>query len=125
MNNVKNGCACRGRNLDKMLQPGILAALYDNKLHGFMLIQQIGKNPMFSGSDPDKAGVYRYLKKMEAEGLLKSEWQLDDSNNNPRRVYSITDSGKRCLISWLDTLTNYNKALSKMIIEIENAVTER
>ncbi len=70
-------CPCKGKYLDKMLQPAILTLLYHESLHGFVLIQKLGENPMFGGSMPDKTGVYRYLKKMEESQLLESDWELD------------------------------------------------
>ena len=94
---IEMDCPCKGKYLDKMLQPGILSALKDEKMHGFSLIQKLADNPMFGGTLPDKAGVYRYLKKMEASGLLQSEWELEDDGSNPRRVYAITEHGKECL----------------------------
>ncbi len=60
---IEMDCPCKGKYLDKMLQPGILSALKDEKMHGFSLIQKLADNPMFGGTQPDKAGVYRYLKK--------------------------------------------------------------
>ena len=72
-------CACKGKNLDKLLQPAILRILYKEDLHGFMLIQKLGESPMFGGTEPDRAGVYRYLKKMESSGLLTSDWEKEES----------------------------------------------
>ena len=48
-------CACKGKNLDKLLQPAILSILYKENLHGFMLIQKLGEGPMFGGTEPDRA----------------------------------------------------------------------
>lgn len=122
METINNTCACKGKNLDKMLQPAILTILYRETSHGFKIIEQIGESPMFNGSDPDKAGVYRYLKKMEADGLLSSEWMLDEDNSKPKRMYSITEQGRVCLTSWLNTLIKYNDDLGRMINSIEETI---
>ena len=103
-----------------MLQPGILNALKDEKMHGFSLIQKLADNPMFGGTQPDKAGVYRYLKKMEASGLLQSEWELESDGSNPRRVYAITEHGKECLDNWSQALKLYVWSLSLMIEDIDS-----
>ena len=117
---IEMDCPCKGKYLDKMLQPGILNALKDEKMHGFSLVQKLADNPMFGGTLPDKAGVYRYLKKMEASGLLQSEWELEDDGSNPRRVYAITEHGKECLDNWSQALKLYVWSLSLMIEDIDS-----
>ena len=118
MNTSGADCACRGKNLDKMLQPSILMVLYRERLHGFALIQKLGESPMLRGCEPDKAGVYRYLKKMESAGLLVS----DSENGKPRRVFEITDGGRSCLISWMAMLKQYASAVSDLADDIEKTV---
>lgn len=115
-------CPCKGKNLDKMLQPAILSSLYKEKLHGFMLIQRLGENPMFGGTEPDRAGVYRYLKKMEASGLLQSEWELDEEGGKPRRIYGITEEGKHCLANWSEALKTYTASVNALIEEIDSTL---
>ncbi|MEI3503479.1 MAG: helix-turn-helix transcriptional regulator [Anaerovoracaceae bacterium] len=104
MNTSGADCACRGKNLDKMLQPSILMVLYRERLHGFALIQKLGESPMLRGCEPDKAGVYRYLKKMESAGRLVSDCKIDSENGKPRSVFEMTHGGRSCLISWMAML---------------------
>ncbi|MEA4922468.1 MAG: PadR family transcriptional regulator [Eubacteriaceae bacterium] len=115
-------CPCKGKNLDKLLQPAILKILYDRNMHGFMLIEQLGDNPMFGGTSPDKAGVYRYLKKMEESGLLSSGWENGAECEKPRRVYAITDKGRGCLGNWLEALKKYTGSIDMLIKDIEDTV---
>lgn len=112
-------CPCKGKYLDKMLQPAILSLLYDEKLHGFVLIQKLSENPMFDGSMPDKTGVYRYLKKMEDSELLQSDWELQEDGGRPRRIYTITEKGKLCLANWSDALKQYADSVDQLIDEID------
>ncbi|MCB6993578.1 PadR family transcriptional regulator [bacterium 210820-DFI.6.37] len=115
-------CPCKGKNLDKMLQPAILLELFDTNLYGFTLIRKLSQNSMFDGNLPDKAGVYRYLKKMEASGLLKSDWEIDDDGGKPRRVYFITDQGKDCLANWAVALKAYIKSVEVLVEKIDKKV---
>lgn len=108
-------CPCMGSNLDKMLQPAILSCLYQKDLHGFMLIRELADNPMFDGMEPDKAGVYRYLKKMEESGTLTSRWEMTGDGGKPRRIFSITDRGRECLVSWFVALKQYSGNLNQLI----------
>ena len=115
-------CPCRGKNLDKLLQPAILAILYKEDLHGFVLIQRLGENSMFDGTEPERAGVYRYLKKMESSGLLSSDWELDGEGAKPRRIYSVTMEGKHCLENWSAVLKNYRDSVGMLVQEIDGVM---
>ena len=111
-------CPCKGSNLDKMLQPAILSCLYDKDLHGFLLIRELAENPMFDGMEPDKAGVYRYLKRMEESGTLTSHWEMTGDGGKPRRVFSITDRGRECMVTWFVALKQYAGNLDQLIERI-------
>lgn len=118
-------CACKGSNLDKMLQPAILMELYKKDLHGFILIQKLAHNPMFNGTQPDKTGVYRYLKKMEASGLLSSYWEMADIGTKPKRVYAITQQGKTCLVNWLVALKQYVRSVDSLVNDIDDTIKNK
>ena len=119
---IDDFCACMGNNLDKMLQPAILSCLYKKDLHGFLLIRELANNSMFGGNEPDKAGVYRYLKKMEQSGTLTSKWEMNGDGGKPRRVFSITDHGRECLATWYVALKQYSSDLNDLIDDIGDAV---
>lgn len=118
-------CACKGKNLDKMIQPAILMLLFKKDLHGFAIIQELGETVMFGGTAPDKAGVYRYLKKMEEAELLTSAWQVEEGSDKPKKVYSITEHGKACLVNWQIALNDYSENLKKLSKEIGNVTKGR
>ena len=113
-------CSCRGRNLDKMLQPGILLCVKDSKKYGFQIIEELGNSPMFAGVSPDKTGVYRYLKRMEESGYLLTEMAADGPNEALRKRYAISEKGRACLSRWGSTLRDYAYSLSRLVEEIED-----
>ena len=49
---------------------------------------------------PDYTGLYRLLKRMEAEGLLSST-QCDSQAGPSKRTFRLTDKGRRCLSRWV------------------------
>ena len=118
-------CSCRGRNLDKMLQPGILLCVKDGRKFGYQIIEELGNNPMFDGVCPDKTGVYRYLKRMEQSGYLDSHSESDPADDKCRKCYTMTEKGRSCLKSWGGTLREYAYSLSRLVEEIEEQVTEQ
>lgn len=93
-------------------------------MHGFAILKEIGKIPRFQDKAPDATGVYRYLKKMESSGLLTSEWELDelDEAGKPKRVFSITDHGRRCLANWAIALTDYGHYIHGLVDMINESV---
>ena len=115
-------CSCKGKSLDHFLQPTILMLLYKEEMHGFLMLQKISETPLFAGDYPDPTGLYRYLKKMELQGLLTSreETQKDFPS---KRIYMITDLGKQCLQNWAETIHGYAANLEKLA-EIMDEVCE-
>ncbi len=116
-----NGCACKGSNLDKMVQPAILLALANEELHGYKIIQKISKTALFNGNKPDPTGVYRHLKAMESMGLIISSW--DTANSGPaRRIFKITEDGYECLHTWISTLEDYKNTIEKFLAEAKTVM---
>lgn len=122
---IEMDCACKGKNLDKLLQPLILCILAEGgSMHGFAILKEIAKNERFEGKAPDATGVYRYLKKMEGSGLLESQWDMGavDENGKPKRVFSITEKGKACLSNWAVALKEYGKYISDLVENIKKNI---
>ena len=112
--NIK--CSCKGYNLDKLLQPNILILLAKKSLHGYSIIQALEKKDLFFGEKADNTGIYRTLNKLEEKGMIRFEWELE--NTGPaRKVYHITDEGLTCLSNWIVTLESYRKIIEGMTEE--------
>lgn len=113
-------CACKGTFLDKFIQPAILTALMDGPLHGFSILKKLNADGLLPG-DPDPTGLYRTLKKMEAAGLLSSDWEMGE-NRKPRRIYEITGDGRDCLGTWRATLCAYQQDIASLIGKINEKI---
>ena len=112
-------CSCQGGNLDKFIQPHILLILSKRQMYGLEIINELEKRNMFIGHSPDPTGVYRYLKKMEADGQLLSEMKSDLPGEKPRKVYSVTDRGRQCLANWAVALGQYSVDIIGLVSDIE------
>lgn len=115
--NELNECATLGKSLSRLMQPSILTALAssDKPMHGYLIIQEMAKGPMFGGSAPDPTGIYRILKQMENNGLVTSAW--DTSESGPaKRCYELTDDGRACLRRWIDALACYRASIEDLRI---------
>ena len=99
-------CPCKGDYLDKLVQPAILSVLCEGPAYGLELLRELERRHLADGADV--TGFYRSLKKLEADGRLSSVWQTENGER-PRRIYTLTESGRRCLKNWRRTLHAYIK----------------
>lgn len=121
MNTKEATCSCKGKSLDHFLQPTILMILSEEEMHGFLLLRKISETPLFAGEYPDPTGLYRFLKKMEAQGMLVSREELQE-NFPSRKIYSITDYGRECLVNWEQTIRQYAGELNQLAELISAAI---
>lgn len=107
-------CAELGKSLSRLSQPTILTILAssDKPLHGYVIVQEAAKSPMFGGKKPDATGIYRALKRMEESGLVTSEWETPEEGS-VKRLFTLTDKGRSCLRRWIDSLACYSLTLQE------------
>lgn len=117
-------CPCSGATLDKLVQPAILAALTEGAIHGYRLAERINEIPGLFGEKPDVSGIYRFLKKMEAAGLVTSSWE-SGGQGHAKRLYEITAGGRACLARWNATLEAYQKTITALVQQTKDAMARR
>ena len=113
-------CPCSGRNLDKLIQPAVLAILAKKALHGYRIVQSLTAMPMFKGHAPDNTGVYRFLSAMEDRGLLTSAWDLSGSGP-AKKLFDLTNQGRKCLAKWVATLREYRRQIGELLEHLQRA----
>jgi PadR family transcriptional regulator PadR len=119
-----SNCPCLGGNLDKLVQPAILASLIEGPVHGYLLTEKISRMAGMFGDKPDVSGIYRFLKKMEASGLVTSSWQAGE-RGHAKRLFEITDDGRGCLGRWTSTLEAYLEAITSLLNEVKAALAQK
>ncbi|MGL6194476.1 MAG: PadR family transcriptional regulator [Thermoguttaceae bacterium] len=107
--------------LDKMVQPAVLSVLMEGPLHGYLIAQKIAAIPDFVDQAPDVSGIYRFLKNLEARGLVVSDWS-DSGSGHAKRLFTITDKGIECLKRWKQTLRQYRKTIDSLLNTVENMI---
>ena len=75
------------------LRPCLLLLLRERPTYGYDLLDRIGE---FGFDDTDPGGVYRVLRKLEKEGLVRSGWHRSDHGPR-RRSYELTGKGVETL----------------------------
>ena len=105
-------CKCDGRH-SRFIEPRLLLMLRKKESYGYELLEQINDASSFS-SAVDPGAVYRTLRQMENEGLVKSKW--DTKSAGPaRRIYRITKDGEERLYAWVVSLKQRKTAIEKLL----------
>ena len=90
------------------LRPCLLLLLAEGTSHGYELLDQVGA----LGLDRvDPGGLYRCLRSMEQEGLVRSEWE-PSASGPARRTYELTDEGTDWLHVMAGSLNEVARALA-------------
>jgi PadR family transcriptional regulator, regulatory protein PadR len=89
--------------------PFILLFLSKMSLHGYELIQKL---QAFGFHTVDQGNLYRLLRKLEEDELVKSKW--DTTGSGPaKRLYSITEVGTTYLQGYAKKLETYQSMLDQ------------
>ena len=95
---------------EKFIQPCLLFLLHQKNAHGYELIE----NLKTFGTSPDPSSVYRNLRRMEKEGLVKSQWDTEGAGP-AKRYYKLTADGEDLLHSWAHSIKSDKKILDNFL----------
>ncbi len=76
-------------------QQMVLSILRQGESYGYEIVQKIKE---LTGNEIkwQEASIYPVLKKLEAQGMISSNWKVDEGQR-PRKYYMINDSGVKLL----------------------------
>ena len=87
--------------IERFAEPSVLLLLAAAPRHGYDLKERLAG--VVGGDGADVANLYRLLRQLELEGVVRSSW--DTAGAGPaRRVYRLTPPGRRLLDQWADEL---------------------
>ena len=99
----------------RLVEPALLAFLTQESLHGYALLEKL-KNLGLGAINPSV--VYRILRDFEEIGLVQSNWEDENTQGPPRRIYALTHEGKAVLeharISLKDTVDRIETILEQI-----------
>lgn len=101
------------------LRPCILLLLRESPAHGYDLLER-ARAFGFSGSDP--GGLYRTLRALEADGLVRSAWEPSPEGPD-RRIYEITRQGAEWLHESAQSLRRTAELLERFVSRYEEFVS--
>ena len=100
------------------LRPCVLLLLREAPAHGYDLLERL-RAFGFNGSDP--GGLYRTLRGLESEGLVRSAWEPSASGPD-RRIYELTRAGMEDLHSHVRALAETRRVLDRLLSRYEEFV---
>ena len=107
--------AVRAR-VERFGEPALLLLLSERPAHGYDLLEQL---PELTGERRiDMGNLYRVLRALEEDGIVTSEWR-DDAPGPSKRIYELTEEGRRLLGSWADALRTNQQLVSSFLERYE------
>ena len=97
------------------LKPVALVTLREESSYGYELMKRLTTEFGFEELNP--GSLYRNLRRMEQEGLCKSEWEASFSsseNGSANRMYSITEEGEAFLETWVEACEQYRRVMGSL-----------
>jgi len=106
---------CQGarHHMERFMEICLLLLLYQEASHGYTLAEQLDTFG-FSKKELNMGSLYRTLRKMEKDALVSSCWE-EGRQGPKKRVYQITEAGKRNLGNWIEVLKKRRERISKLI----------
>jgi poly-beta-hydroxybutyrate-responsive repressor len=87
--------------VERFSEPALLLLLRDRPAHGYELVESLSE--LMPVRRVDMGNLYRTLRALEAEGLVRSDWDAEAPGPAKRR-YELTDRGRRLLDEWAGAL---------------------
>ena len=110
-----------GRPIRGFLEPCLLLVLRRGESHGYDLKDELGP---FGMGNVNPSLVYRALRDMEEEGLVRSEWDTESTAGPARRVYELTKDGRERLHEWAEELRHTDQVLHHFLEAVDRAAEE-
>src|SRR5215218_4032316 len=103
--------------VERFVEPSVLLLLRERPMHGYELLERL---PDLVGEDArvDVGNLYRVLRALEEEEIVRSEWSAD-LPGPAKRTYELTDAGRRLLDRWAEALTQAQEVIAGFLRRYE------
>jgi PadR family transcriptional regulator PadR len=102
------------RRIRGFVEPATLLLLLRDSTHGYGLLDQMAELG-FGDYPVDPSAIYRTLRQLEMEGMVTSRWDPNSVAGPPKRVYDVTEAGRRYLASWVEELRVTDRILHRFL----------
>jgi len=98
--------------VERFAEPAILTLLAERPTHGYELLERL---PELLGEERvDVGNLYRFLRALEQDGVVTSEWSAE-LPGPAKRTYALTDDGRALLDAWVDALAGLRGGLDEFL----------
>jgi PadR family transcriptional regulator, regulatory protein PadR len=103
-------------NLYRFVEPVVLLLLKKKgRSYGYDLSGDLQEHAL-TDADIERAALYRTLRQLEANGNVKSAWDVENAGP-ARRVYKLTAKGEKHLQEWATVLDHVSKSMARFVKE--------
>ena len=104
----------RPRRIRRFIEPALLLLLDHGPAHGYGLVEGLHRLGLES-YPADVSAIYRILYALEANGMVTSHIEAEESAGPPRRVYRLTEAGDAYLHAWVEDLRATDRLLHRIL----------
>jgi PadR family transcriptional regulator PadR len=100
-----------------ILEPALLVLLKEQPRHGYTLLsdlETLGMNTIHPSV------IYRTLREMEGLEWIQSDWETEQTQGPPRRIYRLTPQGEEAMQNWEHELEKNQDLIAKLLKRLEN-----
>ena len=98
--------------VERFVEPALLLLLTEGPSHGYELAE--GLEGLLDEGRVDFGNLYRLLRSLEQEGLVRSWW--GEASPGPlKRTYELTPEGRSLLDTWVDSLRRGQERISAFL----------
>ena len=98
---------------ERYIQASILLGLYSGPSYGYQLLSLIQTHGFMDGAPPPGM-IYRHLRQMEEDNLVRSEWETREAGA-AKRIYTITGEGREVLAHWVTFMAEKADKLNNFV----------
>jgi PadR family transcriptional regulator PadR len=102
--------------VERFAEPALLLLLQERPMHGYELIERLPE--LTGGERVDVGNLYRFLRALEGDGIVESEWSAD-LPGPARRTYRLTDTGRTLLERWAEALRQARREIDSFLGQYE------
>ena len=110
-------CYQPGGRVRGFIQPWLLLLILQKPTYGYELMERLSQDKEMPGVDPGL--LYRTLRKLEKEGLVRSLWDTE-GKGAARRLYEVTLEGIEYLHAWTINVRFTRNRLDRFLAEYES-----
>jgi poly-beta-hydroxybutyrate-responsive repressor len=98
--------------VERFIEPALLLLLRERSMHGYELLELL---PGLVGEDRvDVGNLYRALRSLEEDGVVRSEWSAD-LPGPAKRTYELTPAGTQLLDAWAAALRENQELINDFL----------